>query len=348
MSQVAVPPTDADNLADLPEFSVSLERYPRKHVAAEIRELSQVNGWRTTGLIVFHWSIILLAGWGAIASGHWAAYLAAIVVIATRQQALGVMLHDAAHYLLYKNRTVNDVVSDLLIAFPLAMSTDLYRATHFRHHRFTNTADDPDLRHQRNDRDWFDWPKTRAGCAWVLVKSVFGLNIHKAREAYATWSPWMNLFRPLDGKPYYPLRARVLLVISTVVFYAAIVGLGIIVPAIVLWAVPLLTIMNLFNRLRATAEHIGAPWTHELNSTRTIIPSWLERMTIAPMFVSYHLEHHLFPSVPGPNLGKLHNLLMQDEEFRSQAHITRSYAGLFRELMTPRSGGEVAKPFQLR
>jgi fatty acid desaturase len=191
--------------------------------------------------------VVVLAFWGAIASGHWAAYLAAIIVIATRQQALGVMLHDAVHYLLYKNRTLNDVVSDLFIAFPLAMSTDLYRATHFRHHRFTNTEDDPDLRHQRKDHDWFDWPKTRAGCAWVLVKSLFGLNIHKAHEAYKTWSPWVNILRPLDGKPHYPLRARILLVISTIAFYAVIVGLGIIIPAIVLWAAPLITIMNLLS-----------------------------------------------------------------------------------------------------
>jgi fatty acid desaturase len=270
-----------------------------------------------------------------VASGHWAVYLTAMVVIATRQQALGVMLHDATHYLLYKNRIVNDLVCDLCIAFPLAMSTDLYRATHFRHHRFTNTEDDPDLRYQRKDHDWYDWPKTRLGCAWVIFKSIFGLNIHKAHEPYKMWSPWMNILLPLNGKPHYPLRARVLLVISTIGFYAAIIGSGLILPAILLWGVPALTLMNLFNRMRATAEHLHTPGTHELNSTRTVIPNWLERLTIAPMCVSYHLEHHLFPSVPGPNLRKLHAALMQDEEFRNKAHLTHSYAGLLRELITP-------------
>jgi fatty acid desaturase len=327
---------NAESVTDLPEFSVALERYPRKDIAAAVRRLSSVNGWRTTGLITLHWSIVLLAGWAAVASGHWAVYLAAMVVIATRQQALGVMLHDATHYLLYKNRTVNDVVCDLFIAFPLGMSTDLYRATHFRHHRFTNTKDDPDLRYQREDADWYNWPKTRLGCAWVIVKSLFGLNVHKAHEPYKHWSPWMNILLPLDGKPRYPLRARVLLVLSTIAVYAVVIGSGLIIPAIVLWAVPALTLLNLFNRLRATAEHVGAPWTHELDSTRTVIPHWLERLTLAPMNVSYHLEHHLFPSVPGPNLRKLHALLMQDEEFRQKACITHSYAGLLREFMRPR------------
>ncbi|MBW3599736.1 MAG: fatty acid desaturase, partial [Planctomycetes bacterium] len=103
------------------------------------------------------------------------------------------------------------------------------------------------------------------------------------------------------------------------------------------------TLMNLFNRLRATAEHVGAPWTHELNSTRTVVPTWLERLTIAPMNVSYHLEHHLFPSVPGPNLDKLHRLLMEDESFREHAHITRGYTGVVRELMTPKVSGDAVK-----
>jgi fatty acid desaturase len=124
--------------------------------------------------------------------------------------------------------------------------------------------------------------------------------------------------------------------VNTIAFYALIIASGLIVPAILLWAVPALTLLNLFNRLRATAEHIGAPWTHELNSTRTVVPTWLERLTIAPMNVSYHLEHHLFPSVPGPNLRKLHEMLMEDEAFREHAHITRSYTGVVRELMNAR------------
>ena len=46
------------------------------------------------------------------------------------------------------------------------------------------------------------------------------------------------------------------------------------------------------------------------------------------MNINYHLEHHLFPSVPGRNLGRLHRVLMEDPEYRSSAHITHSYFGL--------------------
>jgi fatty acid desaturase len=123
------------------------------------------------------------------------------------------------------------------------------------------------------------------------------------------------------------------LVLTTIAIYGVVIGGGIIVPAILLWMVPGFTLLNLVNRMRATAEHIGAIGTHELNATRTVVPNLLERLTIAPMGVSYHLEHHLFPSVPGPRLAELHRLLMQDDDYRARALVTYSYTGVLRELM---------------
>ncbi len=134
--------------------------------------------------------------------------------------------HDATHYLLYKNRVVNDMVCDALIAFPLGLSTDLYRATHFRHHLYTNTADDPDLQYQKDDPDWFNWPKSNWKTRWVILKSFLGLNLHKAYKPLKMWSPWMNIGLPLEGKPKYPLRSRILLVVSTVLIYALVIGQG--------------------------------------------------------------------------------------------------------------------------
>lgn len=312
-----------------------MARYPRSRLIQEVRRLSVVNNWRTGAYLATQWLVILAAGGLAIHLGHWAAYVAAMIVIATRQQALGVLLHDATHYLLFTNRTVNDVVSDLCVAFPLGMSTTLYRATHFRHHRYTNSEQDPDLAYQVHDHDWWDWPKSRWRCAWILVKSILGLNLMAAKDAYRQWSPTLNLFKPLpeNGGPPFSLRARVLFVLSSVVLYAVLISTGLFFKFLLLYAVPGLTILNLVNRIRATSEHIRVPGTHELNSTRTVIPTVLERLFIAPYHVNYHLEHHIFPSVPGYNLPRLHGLLMQDADFRSKATITRSYVGLIGELM---------------
>ena len=313
-----------------------VERFSRKRHIETVRRLSRVNGWVTTMYLMLHWSLIV-ASLGAMAvTMHWAVFLVGMVVIASRLQALGVMMHDATHYMLYRNRTVNDVVSDLFIAFPIGMSTTLYRKTHFRHHRFTSTEDDQDLAAQIQEREWFEWPKTKWACGWTLVRSLLGLNFYKGWILFKHWAPWKHLSDPVDTD--FPMRSRVLYVVSLVFVYMFFGWAIYYEPVITLTLMAMymmagLTVLNLVNRLRATAEHLGVAGDHELNSTRTIVPRLWERFLIAPYGVSYHLEHHLFPSVPGYRLAELHQELMRDEEYSSKAHITHSYVGLIGELM---------------
>jgi fatty acid desaturase len=317
---------------DFPDLSVSIGRYPRAASASHVRRFSKVSNWRSAGEIALQWIAVVLAGWAAIASGQWWAYPLAWLVIATRQQAMGVLLHEGAHRLLFTNRTVNDVVCDLFLAFPLGMSTTLYRDTHYRHHRFTNTDEDPDYVWQQHEPE-FRWPKTRREAWWLLVQSALGINLYKATKVYLQWSPATNLFQPLSKA--FPLQSRLLYVASSAAVFLVIIGTNTVIPLMLVYAVPGLTLVNLFNRIRATAEHIRTPGTHELNSTRTVIPTLWERLTVAPFGISYHLEHHLFPSVPGRQLAALHKVLMEDEEFCRRAHVTRAYTGVVRELMAP-------------
>jgi fatty acid desaturase len=315
------------------------KRFSRKRHIETVRELSRVNGWKTTGFLLIHWSIIVTTLIVVGSTMHWLAFLVGALVIASRMQALGVMMHDATHYLLYKNRVVNDVVGDLLIAFPLGMSTTLYRKTHARHHRFINTEEDQDLVAQRQEAEWYNWPKTRLGCAKAILRSLLGVNTHRAWILFKHWAPWNHLRDPITED--FPLRARILYIASGLAMYiffgwAVMVSPKTTLCLMALYMVVGFTLMNLINRIRAVAEHIGVPCTHELNSTRTVLPSFWERFFIAPYGVNYHLEHHLFPSVPGYNLARLHRALMTDPDFSGKAHVTNTYVGLLGELMTPR------------
>lgn len=333
-------PADVEADAHLPEFDVPVERYPRARAIAVVRELSRVSAARSILVIGLNWGVIAVAAWAAVSLGTWWAYLLAIVVIATRQQALGVLVHDGAHYLLFRNHTVNDIVSDVFLAFPIAMSTTLYRKTHFLHHRFTNTEQDPDLIFEEKDPAWWDWPKTRLGCALLQLKALVGLNPPGAVKILKQWNPLLNLFSPITAA--FPLRARILFVASSIVFYALIIHFHLIVPAILLWVVPSVTLVNFLNHWRAVSEHIATQNTHELNSTRTVVATWLEKLTVAPHGINYHLEHHLYPSVPGPNLKHLHKALMEDEEYREKAIVSPSYWGLLKQLM--RQGNPKVQP----
>lgn len=336
----AVQPSDAESAA-------TRGRFPRTRHIDQVRRLSRVNGWRTTLLIAGIWlPIMAVMAWSVVAPRWWV-YLIAGCVVASRMVAMGVLVHDAVHYLLYKNRLVNDLVADLFLAFPIGMATSLYRKTHFQHHRFTNTDHDIDLAAQRTDSDWFEWPKNPREFAAVMARSVTGLNVHRGWVMYQHWAPWKHLGDPLS--PAFPLWNRVLYVANTAAVYALFAwGFStapwVTAKLMALYLIPGITLVNLSLRIRATAEHIGADNSEELRATRTVLPRWWERWLVAPFNVNHHLEHHLFPSVPGPNLAKLHRVLMQDHDFRTRAHLTRGYHGVMSELMSGEVAGDPATP----
>ncbi len=85
--------------------------------------------------------------------------------------------------------------------------------------------------------------------------------------------------------------------------------------------------------VRNVAEHYAVEHESVLNESRTVLaPPW-ELWLIAPWGLNYHLEHHLYPSVPCFRLGELHALLMTREPFPQFAHVTHGYfSGLFRDV----------------
>jgi fatty acid desaturase len=85
-----------------------------------------------------------------------------------------------------------------------------------------------------------------------------------------------------------------------------------VVKYLVLWVLPMVTILQAILRIRAIAEH-GAPsgFDSPLNAARTNQPGAIARMILFPHHVNYHIEHHLFPAVPHYNLPALHRELTQ-------------------------------------
>ena len=100
---------------------------------------------------------------------------------------------------------------------------------------------------------------------------------------------------------------------------------------LLLWVVPILTWLKMIMRVRSIAEHFAVENDHACTQSRTTLPSFLERVFVAPRHVNFHLEHHLYPSVPFFRLPQLHAVLMKDPVFQSRAHITSTYRGVLRE-----------------
>jgi fatty acid desaturase len=111
------------------------------------------------------------------------------------------------------------------------------------------------------------------------------------------------------------------------------------------WIVPAFTWLKWTMYLRGVAEHHALEGGGEsFASSRTTLPSWLGRWLIAPQNVHFHLDHHLYPSVPCFRLPELHRELMKDPAYATRAHITHGYLAVLAECVgyRPRPAGRPA------
>ncbi len=318
---------------------VDIAVFDRKRFMENVREYFQVSNARGAWSVIRQWIVIVAAVWFALWSAHWAGYLLSAIIISTRQHALGVIMHDQCHYRLFTNRKLSEFVSDLFCAFPIGLSTNLYRVQHLAHHRHTNTDEDPYWSQMMESEDW-DWPKAQWECFKVLLYDLVGINLLKIGRILSQWSPWPLAFKIQDQQLSREERFRFLL------FGAALLTFLYWTNGwfnyLVLWIMPTLTFMGVYFRMRGIAEHLVLPNEHELNKTRHVQGTWLERHSIAPLNVNYHIAHHLFPAVPQYNLPKVHEMLMGDPDFRKNACITPNYTSLRNGVLAEVIAGRVS------
>jgi fatty acid desaturase len=193
----------------------------------------------------------------------------------------------------------------------LSMCT--YRVIHRMHHNNLYGELDPDTALHGG------YPRGRAYLIRKLLKDLSGLTAWKTYAYFLGGAPALNTktnvaLRPLDDtstKLKSEARTDRNMVI---VFHLALPVLfawsGHLLQYLVLWVLPLVTVVQAILRLRAIAEH-GATtdFSSPLTAARTnIAPAWLAWL-IFPHQVNYHIEHHLYASVPHYNLPRLHREL---------------------------------------
>jgi fatty acid desaturase len=79
----------------------------------------------------------------------------------------------------------------------------------------------------------------------------------------------------------------------------------------VLWLAPQATWLPLVTRLRNIAEHacVAKDEPDPLRHARTTKAGFLARLLLAPYYVNYHCEHHMFMHLPCYSLPRAHLIL---------------------------------------
>jgi len=284
---------------------------------AEWAPLAKRSTLRALGCVAHAYVLIIAAGALFIAWPNPLTFVLAVMIIGARQLGLAILMHDAAHGALSPSQKVNDWIGQWLCAGPVGADVMRYRPYHLQHHRFTEQPEDPDLGLSR------PFPITKGSFWRKVVRDLTGQTFYKQRIA-----PSIAAF--LAGKP------RTKEMDETALRFWVTNGIIIGVTAVLgywwawfaLWIVPMATWQMLVTRLRNIAEH-ACVGKHEdpFRHARTTLANPIERLLIAPYWVHYHSEHHVFMHVPCYRLEKLHALLME-KGFAPRMAIAESYPAM--------------------
>jgi len=296
--------------------------------ASDLKRLSVLQPWRTALAITVDWAVIILAIVICEWTDSWWPYLPAVLVIAGRQHALAVLLHDFGHFRFVSSKFVSEWTADLFIAWPLLATLEGYRRNHLGHHRYLNTDKDPDWKIKLGSRE-FTFPQEMRFAILNLAGYLVGVStVRDFRKAL------IRMRADERSTPrYMALRISFYVVAATLLTVT-----GTWTGFLLYWVVPYMTFFFMFMYIRSVADHFGSTmdYSHDLTGTRTVMPYFWERWFFSPHNINYHIEHHLYASVPYYRLPELSRILMSHPEYAARAHVTRGFVtGLWNEIVRP-------------
>lgn len=272
---------------------------------AEWDRLRARSTWRGMALVAHAWGLILLAGAVFLLWPNPLTFILAVMIIGARQLGLAILMHEAAHGGLSPHQKLNDFVGQWLCAAPVGASLESYRAYHLKHHKFANGPEDPDLGLAA------PFPTTRSSLWRKAVRDLTGQTFLKQRTAQlgGFFRFQARRLKGQENKSNPPAGALPFLAFNLGLLGVLTVS-GLWWAYFALWLLPLATWNQWVTRLRNIAEHAALPNPHDpFSLARTTRTSWWEGLLIAPYWVNFHAEHHLFMHTPCYNLGQMHKML---------------------------------------
>lgn len=251
--------------------------------------------------LLFHcWAVIALAMALFAAAPNIITFLIGITLIGSRQLGLAVLMHEGSHGMLFKSRALNERMTQWFAAAPMLLNMKNYRIRHMAHHRFTRTEKDPE------NYLYTPFPVTKSSMWRKVLRDFTGIVFVRTQ---------IGIFRYLWGEPEGRRGRLVSFYTAPVIFYAIFVGAfwfaGRIDLFLLMWVVPMMTTQQFFLRVRNIAEHASVPdISNPLQNSRTTLTGALGRMTFAPYWVNYHIEHHMVPFVPCWRLPEVHRIML--------------------------------------
>ncbi len=213
--------------------------------------------------------------------------------------------HDCAHSTFVKSKKWNRIIG-IFWASIILMNFSLYKNYHLQHHKYTRVEDDTEpIVEFKSLKDYFYTLPM-----WKFFTSFLQYSI----QAYFNKFP--NFIKTEQAKNNVKQDN-----IGLILWISLITPITILYPVEILflyWIPMFLYPPMLF--FAALPEHYGCEeGSNVLTNTRTIHANRFIRFIY--FNGNYHAEHHLFPSIPGTNLVKLHKLVGHDFKYHTNSYI---------------------------
>lgn len=274
---------------------------------SRVKELAKQSDMWGAWLTFHVWFVVIAAMSLFIIWPNIATFILAFLLIGSRQHGMAILMHDAAHGILFKTKRVNEFVGQYLLGAPYGGDLESYRKYHLKHHRFAQSEQDPDLPLSKK------YPVSKASLRRKLLRDMTGQTFLRLRLATLKMN---NGVAPIiEGSDAFQKTSPWPYLITNSIIFLILWSLGYWWVYFALWLAPLWTWFFAVLRLRNITEHAitsfdDNPLTHA-RTTRTNI---FEKIFFGPYWVNYHVEHHAYMFVPCYRLKALHNSMIDHHD----------------------------------
>ncbi|MGO9559985.1 MAG: fatty acid desaturase family protein [Acidimicrobiales bacterium] len=279
-------------------------------------ELRRIDDMRNAITVITLWGAVVGIVALAVTLNNWAFYLVAFIAFGPIYVRFAILMHEAAHKLLFTNKRINDFVGTWLIAYPAFTPIQLYRRAHFSHHREEFGPEEPDMAF------YSGYQCDRRTLRRRLLRDAVGIS---------GWKNFSSLVMAIRNPAARKVVSSILgaqVVLWAVSWFAT--GRWWIYP--LLWWLPWMTQWRVLNRLRSIAEHGGLEASKDRRvTTHAVRQSIAARMWLVPYNTGWHLAHHVDMGVPWRNLPRYHEELVQAGYVTNEL-VYPSYFALWRAL----------------
>lgn len=212
------------------------------------------------------------------------------------------IIHEACHSNLFTNKAANEIIGNLSASL-FGMSLKSYRDTHFLHHKYSNTINDPQFNDALGEKN--ENLKKNIFLKFIFLPLIFEkFFLFLKREVSLNLK---NIFNNKNKKNNINFNYLFYLsiIINLLIVYYIYLSTNKNIYLILIYHASISTISLFLARIRTLAEHQyfdqgKTPKEFVISHKKNLV----DKLFFSDLNFNYHLEHHIFPRMPYKNLKK--------------------------------------------